>query len=57
VLDISQAEFNPVTGEVKWKYKLEPGESRKMTLSFSIKYPKNQTIEVQQMKQRAVRKF
>lgn len=57
VLDISQAEYNPVTGEVKWRYNLAPGESKKMALSFSIKYPKNQTIEVQQMKQRAVRKF
>ena len=57
VLDISQAQYNPVTGKVKWRYKLNPGESKKMRLSFSIKYPKNQTIEVQQMKQRAVRKF
>jgi uncharacterized protein (TIGR02231 family) len=57
VLDISQAEDNAVTGEVKWRYKLQPGESRKMKLSFSIKYPKDQIIEVQQMKQRAVRKF
>ncbi len=57
VLDISQAEYNAVTGEVKWRYKLQPGESKKMKISFSIKYPKDQTIEVQQMKQRAVRKF
>ncbi len=57
VLDISQAEYNAVTGEVKWRYKLQPGESKKMKLSFSIKYPKGQTVEVQQMKQRAVRKF
>lgn len=57
VLEISNAQYNPVTGEVKWRYNLQPGESRKMKLSFSIKYPKNQTIEVQQMKQRAVRMF
>lgn len=57
VLDVSQGEYNSVTGEVKWRYKLNPGESRKMKLSFSIKYPKNQTVEVQQMKRRAVRMF
>jgi len=57
VLDVSTAQYNSVTGEVKWRYKLKPGESRKMKLSFSIKYPKNQTVEVQQMKQRAVRMF
>jgi len=56
-IEISQAAFNPVTGEVKWKYHLNPGESKKMILTFSIKYSKNQTIEIQQMKQRAVRKF
>jgi len=57
VLDVSQAEYNSVTGELKWRYKLNPGESRKMKLSFSIKYPKNQTVEVQQMKRRAIRAF
>ncbi|MFN8256733.1 MAG: DUF4139 domain-containing protein [Bacteroidales bacterium] len=56
-IEISQGEYNPVTGEVKWKYHLNPGESRKMILTFSIKYSKNQTIEIQQMKQRSVRKF
>jgi len=56
-IEVSQADFNPVTGEVKWKYHLNPGESKKMILTFSIKYSKNQTVEIQQMKQRAVRKF
>lgn len=56
-IELSQGNFNPVTGEVKWKYHLNPGESRKMVLTFSIKYSKNQEIELQQMKQRAVRKF
>ncbi len=56
-IEISQADFNPVTGEVKWKYHLNSGESKKMILTFSIKYSKNQTVEIQQMKQRAVRKF
>lgn len=57
VLETSQSEFNPVTGEVKWRYTLQPGESKKMKLSFSIKYPKNQQVEVQQMKRRAMRSF
>jgi len=56
-MELSGAEYNPVTGEVKWKYNLKPGESKKMILTFYIKYPKNQTIEVENMKQRAVRKF
>lgn len=56
-IEISQADYNPVTGEVKWKHSLNPGETKKMVLTFSIKYSKNQSIEIQQMKQRAVRKF
>jgi uncharacterized protein (TIGR02231 family) len=56
-MELSGGEYNPVTGEVKWKYNLKPGESKKMILTFYIKYPKNQTIEVDNMKQRAVRKF
>lgn len=56
-VELSGAEYNTVTGEVKWRYNLNPGESKKMILTFFIKYPKNQVIEVQQMKQRAVRKF
>jgi uncharacterized protein (TIGR02231 family) len=56
-MELSGGEFNPVTGEVKWKYNLKPGESKKIILTFYIKYPKNQTIEIQNMKQRAVRMF
>jgi uncharacterized protein (TIGR02231 family) len=56
-LELSGGEFNPVTGEVKWKHKIQPGESKKMVLTFYIRYPKNQTVEVENMKQRAIRKF
>lgn len=55
VLETSNAAFNNITGEIKWRYTIQPSESKKMRLSFSIKYPKNQKIEVQQMKKRAVR--
>ena len=56
-VELSGAEYNPVTGEVKWKYNLKPGESKKMILTFYIRYPKNQTVEIQNMKQRAIRAF
>jgi len=56
-IELTGGELNPVTGEVKWRFLLNPGETKKLILTFYIKYPKNQVIEVQQMKQRAVRKF
>ncbi len=57
MLDISGAEQNPNTGELKWKMTLQPGESKKIQLSFYIKYPKNQSIEIEQKKQMKVRYF
>jgi uncharacterized protein (TIGR02231 family) len=56
-LELSGGEYNPITGKVSWRYNLKAGESKKMTLTFYIKYPKNQTIEVQQMKRMELRKF
>ncbi len=56
-LEISDAIANPATGELKWKYRLNPGQVKKIRLSFSIKYPKGKTIEISKKKVRSVRKF
>lgn len=56
-VELSNGEFNPVNGEVKWNLTLQPGESKRLVLTFYIRYPKNQRVEVESMKQRAVRKF
>ncbi len=57
VLETSGAEMNTETGKLKWRFKLAAGQSKKLRLSFSIKYPKDMSVPVQQMKKRAVRKF
>ncbi|MEN8121100.1 MAG: DUF4139 domain-containing protein [Bacteroidota bacterium] len=57
VLEISGADMNTETGKLKWRFKLQAGQSKKLNLSFSIKYPKDMSVPVQQMKKRAVRKF
>ena len=57
VLEISGADMNTETGKLKWRFKLQAGQSKKLRLSFSIKYPKDMSVPVQQMKKRAVRKF
>jgi len=56
-LEISGADINEETGKLKWRFKLQAGQSKKLRLSFSIKYPKDMSVPVQQMKKRAVRKF
>lgn len=57
VLNLSNGSHNINSGEVKWKLNLAPGESRKLQISFSIKYPKNKEIKVKQMKKMQMRKF
>ncbi len=54
-IEISGAKENELSGELKWKYKLEPGETKTINLSFSIKYPKNKPITIGQKRKRKVR--
>lgn len=49
-IETSKAELDPKTGQLTWSYNLQPGEVKKIALSFSIKYPKNATINVQKTK-------
>lgn len=44
--EISGANQNEATGELDWKVKLNAGESKKYTITFTIKYPKNKRIKV-----------
>ena len=57
ILETSGAEANMQTGKLKWRLKLSAGQSKKLRLSFSIKYPKDMSVPVQRMKKRAVRSF
>lgn len=57
VLETSGAVANETTGKLKWEYKLKPGETKKITLSFEIKYPKNKEIQINQKKSRQIRYF
>ena len=41
----ASAEINNETGELKWNIKLQPGESKKLRFSYSVKYPKDKIIQ------------
>ncbi|NVO02480.1 MAG: mucoidy inhibitor MuiA family protein [Bacteroidetes bacterium] len=46
-LESSGAIYNEETGKLTWKFKLEPGESKKkIKVMYSVKYPKNQAVYV-----------
>jgi uncharacterized protein (TIGR02231 family) len=42
--ELSGAEYNTETGEIKWKLQLPAGETMKKRLSFKVKYPKDKQI-------------
>ncbi len=39
------AAVNPETGVLTWKLTLQPGVTQKIRISYSVKYPKDQSIE------------
>ncbi|MBU0488785.1 MAG: DUF4139 domain-containing protein [Bacteroidetes bacterium] len=44
VEEISGADQDLLSGKLSWKVKLDPGETKKFTISYSIKYPKNKSL-------------
>jgi uncharacterized protein (TIGR02231 family) len=42
--------LDPATGLITWKLNVPPGESVKVVLSYSIKYPKNKTLNTRNYK-------
>ncbi len=56
-IELSGGELNISTGEVKWKYKLNSGEMKKIDFSFWVKYPKNTYVPVIQNESKNIRYF
>lgn len=56
-IELSKAEQDIPTGKLTWKMNLAPGESRKVQLSYSIKYPKNKSVQTKRYKQATRAKF
>jgi len=45
-IELSKGELNPLTGKIKWTLTIEPGEAKKLNLSFSVKYPRNKALQL-----------
>jgi hypothetical protein len=42
--DISGAIYDPTNGKLTWNIALKAGETRKLRVTYTIKYPKNQNV-------------
>lgn len=43
-IELTNGRLDISTGAVKWDLEIKPSESRELTLSYSVKYPKDKTI-------------
>lgn len=50
VNEISEAEYNEENGILTWGVSLNPGEAQKYKISFTLKYPKNKSVQVQKFR-------
>ena len=56
-IETSKAEYDSKTGKLTWSYTIQPGDIKKINLSFSVKYPKNTIINSQPTKAKMRAKF
>ncbi|MBN2663397.1 MAG: mucoidy inhibitor MuiA family protein [Bacteroidales bacterium] len=57
MIEVSGGDVNITTGEVVWLLQLAPGETKKIEFTFSVKYPKNTSIPLNQNSRQQVRYF
>lgn len=43
--DISKGVLDPATGIITWNMTIPPGETQKVTLTYSVKYPKSKSVK------------
>jgi uncharacterized protein (TIGR02231 family) len=56
-IELSKGEINPLTGKVKWAMTIEPGATKKIVLSFSVKYPRNKVVQLEKYRKATRAKF
>ena len=57
IINISKAKHEGPTGKLIWDFHIPAGQTEKINLAFSIKYPKNKPIKIAQSKKRMRAKF
>lgn len=56
-IELSKGQLDPATGKLKWTMTLAPDESKKVILTYSVKYPRNQSVNLDNTKRKARAKF
>ena len=56
-IELSKAQLDPATGKLKWNMTLAPDESKKVILTYSVKYPRSQSVNLDNTKRKARAKF
>lgn len=47
ISEISGAKHNLETGEIKWDFSIDPNETKKFELKYTVKYPKNRNLIIE----------
>lgn len=55
--ELSKGVLDPATGFVTWRMNIPPGESQKVVLTYTIKYPKSKQVNTRRYKKKARAKF
>lgn len=55
--ELSKGILDPATGFVTWRLTIPPGETAKVVLSYSIKYPKSKQVNTRKYKTKSRAKF
>lgn len=55
--ELSKGELDPATGFVTWHMNILPGETQKVVLTYTIKYPKSKQVNTRRYKTKARAKF
>jgi uncharacterized protein (TIGR02231 family) len=56
VAEISNAKQDLVTGDLMWKFNIQPAKSETVKFTFTIEYPKNKSVIIQQSQKRALKR-
>lgn len=47
ILERSGAKHNAKTGEIKWRFMIEPKNTKRLSLKYLVKYPKNKNLMIE----------
>ena len=48
--EISKGDLDPATGIITWNMSIPPGETQKVVLTYSVKYPKSKSVKTKKYK-------